>query len=318
MYAREYGTGINDSSTVASSHSSHGHQAPPPRMSALDLRREERRGTAARDVAGGGYGSSRLQELDDMRDELARPRPQQWSSAAQPEYFDRDPLARDAGNEYVEVEGRSPQPLLHYAAASPHMSPAAVARSPHPYCIGDEPAAAASRTHHSAYDAAPAYAAPAYTAPPVQQPPPLEVLRGAVPFLSPGFSCGAEDAALLLDYIAAAAAAPAGGRQEALEDKVVKLEADAKALTQRLQRRTDEAEHLKDVVADARGKQAAVERETKAASKAVAQRRDDIRKQLLMEESRTSKLQFQNKTLLAEIDKLKARVHQQLGGRPSH
>lgn len=135
-------------------------------------------------------------------------------------------------------------------------------------------------------------------------------LRAAVPYLSPSFTCSDDDAELMLTYVV-----PASHQQpnaSALEDKVVQLECDVKLLTGRLQRRTDEVARLKDDVAEARQKQRAVEAQSKQTATVLGQRREETRKQLLSEESRNSKLQFQNRTLHAEVEKLKERVHQLL------
>ena len=138
--------------------------------------------------------------------------------------------------------------------------------------------------------------------------PATERLRATVPYLSPEFRCSDDDAELLLAYVQPAAAPSSA----TVEDKVVQLECDVKQLTSRLQRRTEEAARLKDDVAEARQKQRAVEAQSKQTASVLGQRREETRKQLLAEESRNSKLQFQNRTLQAEVDKLKDRVHQLL------
>mmetsp|Transcript_29424 Transcript_29424/g.90912 ORF Transcript_29424/g.90912 Transcript_29424/m.90912 type:complete len:235 (-) Transcript_29424:8-712(-) len=137
----------------------------------------------------------------------------------------------------------------------------------------------------------------------------LARLRTAVPYLSPTFSCTDDDAELLLAYVAPNTQTANGS---ALEDKVTQLECEVKHLTSRLQKRTEEATRLKDDVAEARHKQRAVEAQSKQTANVLGQRREETRKQLLAEESRNSKLQFQNRTLQAEVDKLKERVHQLL------
>ena len=93
---------------------------------------------------------------------------------------------------------------------------------------------------------------------------------------------------------------------------MAQLEADVKQLTIRLEKRMEEIAKLKDDVAEARGKQRAVEAQSKQTSNVLSQRREEVRKQLLAEESRNAKLQFQNKTLQGELEKMKDRLHQVL------
>ena len=140
----------------------------------------------------------------------------------------------------------------------------------------------------------------------------LNRLRAAVPYLSPEFTCSENDAEMLLNFTCTGARGMPLATSSGTEDKLAQLESDVRLLTQKLERRTDEVSRLKDEVADARGKQRAVEAQSKQSQSVLSQRREEVRKQLIAEESRNSKLQFQNKTLLQEVDKLKERLHQAL------
>ena len=138
----------------------------------------------------------------------------------------------------------------------------------------------------------------------------LDELFATVPGLASDFHCSDEDATILLALVSAAAnhrgSSADIGR---LEDKVLTLESEAKMLRQRLERRTEEAEKLKDELEGARGKISAVEQQARQTVALLSQKRDEVRRQLINEESRTAKLQKQNKNLENEIERLKSRLH---------
>jgi hypothetical protein len=140
----------------------------------------------------------------------------------------------------------------------------------------------------------------------------LHLLKSTLPYLSPEFTCSNDDAELLLTYVTSSARPVLGSSSSTLEDKVIELECEVKQLTQRLQKRTEEVDRMKDEVAEAKQKMRATETQAKQTANVLSQRREETRKQLLVEESRNSKLQFQNKGLQQEVDKLKERVHQLL------
>jgi hypothetical protein len=138
----------------------------------------------------------------------------------------------------------------------------------------------------------------------------LDELLHVAPTLSHDFHCSEEDALVLVALVTAASnhrgTSADVGR---LEDKVITLESEGKLLRQRLERRDEEVDRLKDDLENARGKVAAIENQAKQTIALVSQKRDEVRRQLINEESRTMKLQKQCKTLEAEVDRLKARLH---------
>lgn len=133
-------------------------------------------------------------------------------------------------------------------------------------------------------------------------------LRMLVPTLSDAFRCSNTDANMLLAAVTATSRCESRDRSE----DVLRLEGEVKHLSQRLERRADEIARLKDEAAESKQKLRAVEAQTKQSMTVLSQRREETRKQLLIEESKNSKLHFQVKTLQAEVDKLKARLHQAL------
>ena len=124
--------------------------------------------------------------------------------------------------------------------------------------------------------------------------------------LSPSFRCSSDDAEILLSLLA-----HTDGDGLAAE-RLEQLEGQVKHLSQRLRRADADIERVKNELSDARAKQAAVETQSKTNMKLASQRREESRKLLLVEEGRAAKLEFQNRTLASEVEKLKARVHQLL------
>jgi HAMP domain-containing protein len=137
---------------------------------------------------------------------------------------------------------------------------------------------------------------------------PVEELRARVPFLSPQFACSDDDASLIMSMLSTAAA-PSRGSLPDSEERLLLLAADKRALEQRLERRSDELERLKDELGDAKHKLRAVQQQATQSAQLMSQKREEIRKQLLLEEGRSQKLQHENKLLHQELDKLKGRVH---------
>lgn len=140
----------------------------------------------------------------------------------------------------------------------------------------------------------------------------MSELRMYAPMLSKGFACSNEDAMALMYQLSRGASSDEFGR---MEDQLSKLEAENRSLTKRLESRTDEVSRVRDDLAEARGKLKAIDAQTKQTVSVLSLRRDEMRKQLLQEEGRTSKVQMQNKMLQQEVDKLKLRVHSLLGGK---
>lgn len=132
----------------------------------------------------------------------------------------------------------------------------------------------------------------------------LTELRRRVPFLSSDFYCSDADALHLLGMMRSG-----GGPSSSVDDKVAALEVDRKTAEAALERRTDECERLRSELADARQKLRAVQQQATQSAALLSQKREEIRKQLLLEEGRTQKLQQQNKVLTQELDKLRSRVH---------
>ncbi|CAJ1035756.1 hypothetical protein, conserved [Leishmania lindenbergi] len=131
-------------------------------------------------------------------------------------------------------------------------------------------------------------------------------LRLLVPHLSPKFTCSYSDTVLLIAAIQSGGAA--SGNRHTLADKCQSLEADRRQLEQRLEKFRAQCEDLKSEVAEVKQKLKAVQEESKSSVSALAQRREEMRKQLLLEETRVEKLTVRNKKLVMENDFLKERV----------
>lgn len=132
-------------------------------------------------------------------------------------------------------------------------------------------------------------------------------LRSLVQHLSPSFDCSFRDAVLIISAIRNGGAGGHGG--ESLMDRVSILEAEKRTLEQRLERLRRECAVLHNDVAEARQKVSAVKQESQQSTGLLAQRREEMRKQLLLEETRTQKLQVRNRKLEIEMAELKARIH---------
>lgn len=149
--------------------------------------------------------------------------------------------------------------------------------------------------------AQPSWGAPMYD--------PVEAVRARVPFLSSAFNCSDDDAGLILSMLSTSAAPARGGCPD-VEERLSVTMAEKKAVELRLEKRNEDVERLKDELADAKQKLRAVQQQATQSSQLLSQKREEIRKQLLLEEGRTQKLQHENKLLHQELDKLKSRVHQ--------
>ncbi|KAG5463852.1 hypothetical protein LSCM1_00024 [Leishmania martiniquensis] len=134
-------------------------------------------------------------------------------------------------------------------------------------------------------------------------------LRSLVPHLSPQFTCSYSDAVLLIAAIQRGGAV--SGNRDTLADKCQSLDADRRQLEQRLEKSRARCEELKSEVAEVRQKMKAMEEKSKSSVNALAQRREEMRKQLLLEEVRAEKLMIRNKMLQRENDSLKERVRGQ-------
>lgn len=140
----------------------------------------------------------------------------------------------------------------------------------------------------------------------------LDELRTHVPFLTSGFTAHDDDIVAILNALSSARGmglATSSGSDINQDAKVADLEVQVKTLTQRLQRRESEVDHLRDDLGEARGRAKAVEEQSRLRANTLSQRRDEMKKHLLTEESRTAKLQHQNKLLQQEVDRLRSRLH---------
>lgn len=132
-------------------------------------------------------------------------------------------------------------------------------------------------------------------------------LRSVVPFLSPAFTCSFHDASLLLSAIHNGGATTAAGGKTSLADRVSVLESERNALANKLARREEECEDLKTKLADVRDRMKAAQEDHRRAAAIASQKLEEGRRQLIMEEGRTQKLQIKLKKAEAEMDSLKAR-----------
>ena len=139
----------------------------------------------------------------------------------------------------------------------------------------------------------------------------LDELRTHVPFISTGFQASDDDVVAILTALSAARGSgfSTSPSTEVNSNKVSELEAEVKQLTIKLQRRNEEVERLRDDVGEARARAKAVEEQSRLKANVLSLRREETKKHLLTEETRTAKLQHQNKLLQQEVDRLKGRVH---------
>ncbi|ORC93195.1 uncharacterized protein TM35_000025210 [Trypanosoma theileri] len=131
-------------------------------------------------------------------------------------------------------------------------------------------------------------------------------LRQIVPHLSPEFICSERDAVLLLSVIRSGSTSRG---TESWGERVAVLESERRTLQNKLDRKHQECEELKDAVADLKQKLRSTQQQAQASSSLLSQKREEVRKQLLLEESRTQKLQVRNGKLEMEIDRLKDMLH---------
>ncbi|KEG12199.1 hypothetical protein DQ04_01901050 [Trypanosoma grayi] len=134
-------------------------------------------------------------------------------------------------------------------------------------------------------------------------------LRRLVSHLSPEFSCSERDAVLLVSAIRGGSIA---GGVESREDRLALLESERRAAQNKLERKSQECEDLKDSVADLRQRLRTTQQEAHASATLLSQRREEVRKQLLLEESRTQKLQVRNGKLEMEVERLKDMLHSRM------
>ena len=133
----------------------------------------------------------------------------------------------------------------------------------------------------------------------------LERLRAAVPRLSTEFKCSEDDAYALVGALLS----PQRGDGTDFEGKIATLQAEVNLTTAKLERRDEDCEKLRDEVGELKQKMKALEAQAQQRAALLSQKREEVRRQLLQEESRSNKLQQQNKVLTLELDKLKGRVH---------
>lgn len=135
-------------------------------------------------------------------------------------------------------------------------------------------------------------------------------LRRLVPYLSADFRCDTTDALRLLTAIRSGAVGSTGG--ESLQDRVAALEAERRSLEQRLQRARREQETLSAELREARQLLTAARQEGRDGVERVATRREEMRRLLLIEQTRTEKYQVRNRILEKELEDLRERFR----GRP--
>ncbi|EAN87916.1 hypothetical protein C3747_7g163 [Trypanosoma cruzi] len=137
----------------------------------------------------------------------------------------------------------------------------------------------------------------------------LYELRRIVPHLSPEFDCGERDATLILSVIRSGSAAEG---TDSWEHRLSSLEAEKRMIQSRLDRRSHECEELKGTVAELRQKLRATQENTNASVNVLSKRREELRKQLLLEESRSQKLKIRNGQLEMELERLKEMLRSRL------
>lgn len=132
-------------------------------------------------------------------------------------------------------------------------------------------------------------------------------LRRLVPHLSPEFTCAYRDAVLLLGAVRNGGSSAARG-QDSLMDRVAALEAERRNLESRLARKADECAALRSDGDQARQKLRAVQQQAQQSNALMSQKREEMRKQLLIEEGRTEKIEVRNRKLQVENDDLKSKL----------
>ncbi|ESL07681.1 hypothetical protein TRSC58_04626 [Trypanosoma rangeli SC58] len=134
-------------------------------------------------------------------------------------------------------------------------------------------------------------------------------LRRIVPHLSPEFECTERDAVLIISAIRSGSAA---GGEESWEQRLSSLETEKRMVKNRLERRIQECYELKGTVAELRQKIRATQDDSHASVNLLSKRHEEMRKQLLMEESRSQKLKIRNGQLEMEVERLRGLLHSQL------
>lgn len=91
-------------------------------------------------------------------------------------------------------------------------------------------------------------------------------------------------------------------------DRLTAAEAERRSLDSRLEKKAEECETLRQEVDHARQKLRAVQQQAQQSTALLSQKREEMRKQLLIEEGRTQKIQMKNKKLEKENEDLKSRL----------
>lgn len=146
-------------------------------------------------------------------------------------------------------------------------------------------------------------------------------LRKLVPHLSPVFQCTYQDCVLLTAAIrhGGCVTSTSGGQSSrswgnggvetvSLRDQLRVLESEKRMLHQRFSKQSAESEGLRREILDLKERLDATKKEAKLSSAHLGQKRDEMRRQVLLEETRCEKLQMQNKKLEMEIEQLKNRL----------
>lgn len=140
-------------------------------------------------------------------------------------------------------------------------------------------------------------------------------LRRVVPHLSPEFNCKYNDLILIMAAIRRGGLSSTGcgttGNKHtdvSLQDRLQMMEAEKRHLQQKLNRQANESEELKREVGELKERMKAVQQSAKLSAANVAQKRDELRLQLQLEETRSQKLRARNTKLESEMALLRDRV----------
>ncbi|CCW59917.1 unnamed protein product [Phytomonas sp. EM1] len=134
-------------------------------------------------------------------------------------------------------------------------------------------------------------------------------LRTLVPYLSPEFSPSFQDTVLL---ITAVRNGHGEKGQDSLMDKITLLEAEKRSLSQRLAKKTNECEDLRSQLVGVQQRIQAIKQEEQHKNGILSKRREEMRKQLLIEEGKVQKLNVRYKKLEVENEELRSRVRASL------
>ncbi|RNF11873.1 hypothetical protein TraAM80_00709 [Trypanosoma rangeli] len=134
-------------------------------------------------------------------------------------------------------------------------------------------------------------------------------LRRIVPHLSPEFECAERDAVLIISAIRSGSAV---GGAESWEQRFSSLETEKRMIKNRLERRSQECDELKGTVTELQQKIRSTQDGSRASVNLLSKRHEEVRKQLLMEESRSQKLKIRNGQLEMEVERLRGLLHSQL------